>query len=173
MKSRELILLGILMAQSLHGYQIHEFIERNLSHLTDMKKATAYGVLEKLNKAGYIDIRVEQEGNRPPRKTYTMNEKGIAYFMELLRENLSADGHLHDPADIGLMFMDYLPVEERMACMNVRREKLEQRIRILEEMPGHGTACGVSWMTERNLVMLRAELDWLDHVLDQMRGGEG
>ncbi|UZM97849.1 hypothetical protein OL548_23235 [Lysinibacillus sp. MHQ-1] len=39
MEHRSLILLGLLMGQSQHGYQINEFIERNLSTVTDMKKA--------------------------------------------------------------------------------------------------------------------------------------
>lgn len=45
LKHRSLILLGLLMGQSQHGYQINEFIEKNLSVVTDMKKSTAYATL--------------------------------------------------------------------------------------------------------------------------------
>lgn len=80
MEHRSLILLGLLMGQSQHGYQINEFIERNLSAVTDMKKPTAYATLDKLHQQGYIDIQLEQEGNRPTRKVYSINDKGREYF---------------------------------------------------------------------------------------------
>ncbi|GAF07814.1 PadR family transcriptional regulator [Paenibacillus pini] len=61
MDERELLVLGLLMAQSQHGYQINDFIERNLGQVSDMKKATAYSILKRLDKAGYVDVSVEQE----------------------------------------------------------------------------------------------------------------
>ena len=64
MEHRSLILLGLLMGQSQHGYQINEFIEKNLSIVTDMKKSTAYATLDKLHQKGFIDIKFEQKGNR-------------------------------------------------------------------------------------------------------------
>src|SRR6476469_917285 len=89
MEQRSLILLGLLMSQSQHGYQINEFIERNLSAITDMKKPTAYATLDKLSQSGYIDIQLEQEGNRPTRKVYSINESRRNYFYQLLINNLS------------------------------------------------------------------------------------
>ena len=80
MEQRSLILLGLLMGQSQHGYQINEFIERNLSTVTDMKKPTAYATLDKLSQNGYIDIQLEQEGNRPTRKVYSINDSGNLFL---------------------------------------------------------------------------------------------
>src|SRR5690606_5170873 len=67
MDERELLLLGLLRAQSQHGYQINEFIEKNLRRVTDMKKATAYAILDRLARDGHAVTHREQEGNRPPR----------------------------------------------------------------------------------------------------------
>ena len=90
----------ITYAQSQHGYQINEFIERNLSTITDMKKPTAYATLDKLSKQGYIEVHTEQEGNRPPRKVYSINEKGKQYFYELLIQNLSSAESVKFSGDI-------------------------------------------------------------------------
>jgi DNA-binding PadR family transcriptional regulator len=51
MDERALLLLGVLRVQSQHGYQINEFIERTLGRVTDMKKPTAYAILERLSAA--------------------------------------------------------------------------------------------------------------------------
>ena len=68
----ELLLLGLLRQQSQHGYQINDFIERNLSRMASLKKATAYALLERLREAGHISAVTVQEGNRPPRQVYTI-----------------------------------------------------------------------------------------------------
>ncbi|HYB01600.1 MAG TPA: hypothetical protein VED37_15385 [Ktedonobacteraceae bacterium] len=44
MDERMLLLLGLLKAQSQHGYQINEFIEHNLKRMIDMKRSTAYSL---------------------------------------------------------------------------------------------------------------------------------
>ena len=110
MDNRALNLLGLLMAQSQHGYQINEFIEQNLSMITNMKKPTAYATLDKLSKQGYIEVKTEQEGNRPPRKVYSINESGQQYFFDLLNKNLSSADLVNYQGDIGLMFIDHLPL---------------------------------------------------------------
>ena len=101
MKHRSLILLGLLMGQSQHGYQINEFIERNLSTVTDMKKPTAYATLDRLNQKGYIDIHLMQEGNRTTRKVYSINESGRTYFYQLLLDNLSSAESVYYQGDMG------------------------------------------------------------------------
>ena len=64
---RSLLLLGMLKAQRSHGYQMHEFIEKNLARVADLKKATAYATLDKLAKEGLVQTTSKQVGNRPPR----------------------------------------------------------------------------------------------------------
>ena len=83
---RALLLLGALMIQSQHGYQLNDFIER--CRVAVMKKPTAYAILDRLAGAGHISVNVEQEGNRPPRKVYTITQSGQALFYDLLRANL-------------------------------------------------------------------------------------
>ena len=53
------------MAQSQHAYRINEFIETNLGQVSNMKRATAYALLERLEKRG---IRADGRTDRrqPP-----------------------------------------------------------------------------------------------------------
>lgn len=168
MDHRSLVLLGLLMAQSQHGYQINEFIENNLSMITNMKKPTAYATLDKLSKQGYIEVSTEREGNRPPRKVYTINEKGRAYFYELLHENLSSGDAVEYEGDIGLMFIEHLPLDRAVNALQKRLAKTEQGYQMLIHMPDHGTAIGVNLAIAHKIKMQEAEISFLKETIEKL-----
>lgn len=51
---RKLLLLGILRQQEMHGYQLYEFIERDLAACTNLTKPTAYYLLNKMAEDNWI-----------------------------------------------------------------------------------------------------------------------
>ncbi|WP_240374800.1 PadR family transcriptional regulator [Bacillus piscicola] len=169
MDHRSLLLLGLLISQSQHGYQIHDFIETNLPFITDMKKATAYAHLEKLSKGKYIDVSVEQEGSRPPRKVYSINNQGMELFYQLLAENLAAADTVFYEGDIGLMFLDHLPVEDTVHYLNKRRKDLEKKHHAVQLTPLHDTSKGVNIAFQHKKKMLEAELSFLNETIQQLK----
>lgn len=173
MDERALLLLGMLKAQSQHGYQINEFIERNLSCITDMKKATAYAILERLSDAGFVSVHVEQEGNRPPRKVYAITPAGEEKFLTLLRENLSAADQMTLPGDIGLMFHDRLPRHEVVALLTTRLAQVEESLAAVNTTPGHHKhGSGINLALEHATVLLKAEREWLKGVMARLESEE-
>ena len=169
MDERELLLLGILNVQSQHGYQINEFIERNLSRVTDMKKPTAYALLERLSQAGYVEVRSEQEGKRPLRKVYSITPSGEQLFTELLRENLARAERMTFAGDVGLMFLDHLPREEGLDLLRQRLTHLNEQISAHEHAPRHEHGLGVDLALEHILVLLRAEQGWLTTTIQRLQ----
>jgi DNA-binding PadR family transcriptional regulator len=165
---RSLILLGLLMGQSQHGYQINEFIERNLSTVTDMKKPTAYATLDKLNQKGLIDIQLEQEGNRPTRKVYSINENGRNYFYKLLLDNLSSAESVNYQGDIGLMFIDFLPMDKAIPALKERLMKNMKLIDLFNQTPTHGIRTGVNLAVEHKITMLEAEVTFLEKTIHHL-----
>lgn len=157
------------MAQSQHGYQINEFIEKNLSRVTDMKKPTAYATLERLADSGYVERRAEQAGNRPVRKVYSITPKGSTYFFDLLRENLAAVDQLNFASDIGMMFLDHLPPSESLPLLEHRLAQLETQIAIYQSAPAHGFGFGVDFAMEHHRVHLEADHTWLHSVIERIR----
>ncbi|MFD0767497.1 PadR family transcriptional regulator [Bacillus sp. CGMCC 1.60114] len=168
MEQRSLVLLGLLMSQSQHGYQINEFIERNLSTVTDMKKPTAYATLDKLHKKGYIDVQLEQEGNRPSRKVYSINENGKQYFYKLLLDNLSSAESVNYQGDIGLMFIDFLPLEKSLPALEERLNKNKKFIHIFRQTPAHEMRIGVNLAIEHKITMLEAEIAFLEKTVQTL-----
>ena len=168
MEHRSLILLGLLMGQSQHGYQINEFIENNLSIVTDMKKSTAYATLDKLHQKGFIDIKFEQKGNRPIRKVYSINERGRKYFYQLLLNNLSSAESVNYQGDIGLMFIDFLPMDQAIPALKERLKKNKTLIDQLKQTPVHVNQTGVNLAVEHKITMLEAEISFLEKTIQSL-----
>lgn len=165
MDERVLLLLGMLRVQSQHGYQINEFIERALGRVTDMKKPTAYAILERLSRGGYVTVRSEQEGSRPPRKVYAITPSGEQLYHELLRTHLAAPQRTPAAGGIALMFLDDLPVDERVELVRRRLRALDELIGTYEVAPKHGHGLGVDLAIEQQRHILRAEREWLGSQL--------
>ncbi len=165
---RALLLLGILRGQSQHGYQINELIERDLAHVTDMKKPTAYALLDRLEQSGAVSVHIEREGARPPRKVYAITPAGEARFLELLRANLAAADRATSAGDVGLMFLDALPREEALELLRQRLARLDAQITLYEQSPQHGLGLGVDLTVERHLALLRADRAWRAGALERL-----
>ncbi len=164
---RELLLLGLLRQEDMHGYQLHEFINRNMSSCVDLKKPTAYYLLEKMVESGWINEIQEQEGNRPPRTVFQLTNEGETTFHRLLRENIATYHSTKFADDIGLAFLDTLEPEEAKALLNTRRESLVRELTQAQLIPQHS---GSSQLVIEHLVHhLQSELEWLDKVISKIR----
>jgi DNA-binding PadR family transcriptional regulator len=158
-----LLLLGLLRQASMHGYQLMEFIERNLSTCTDIKKPTAYLALDRLAQQGWIAEREVREGKRPPRRVYTITPSGEAEFRRLLALNLSAYNPAKFPQDLGLAFADALPPAEVARLLEQRRARLETELAAARSAPAHAGA--LQLLVEHSVFHLESELAWLDRVV--------
>jgi DNA-binding PadR family transcriptional regulator len=167
---RELLLLGVLRRQGMHGYQVHEFIDRYLASCTDLKKPTAYFLLDKLAKAGWITAEQVREGHRPPRRIYRLTTQGEAEFQRLLRENLAAYEPAYFVSDIGVAFLDDVPAGEAQERLHQRRAILAAELAAARAAPQHPGS--LQWLVEHRTRHLQAELDWLDEVLGRLRSAD-
>jgi DNA-binding PadR family transcriptional regulator len=166
---RILLLLGLLMAQSQHGYQINEFIEQNLARVSQMRKATAYALLTRLAETGLVEASMEQAGNRPARRVYAITPTGEQRFRSLLEAILANPVMSEPPGDIALMFVDHLSREQALAAISRRLETLDAEIATLAAAPGHGAGIGVDLAINRRLSLLRADRDWFAAAAAEVR----
>jgi DNA-binding PadR family transcriptional regulator len=163
---RELLLLGLLREQGMHGYQLLEFIDTQMFACVDLKKPTAYFLLEKMTTAGWIRFEQGQEGNRPPRRVYTITPEGEATFQKLLRENLGSYQPAHFASDIGLAFIDTLPASEALALLRQRRAAAQEQLAIVQAAPEHPGSAQL--MIQHRVHHLTSELSWLDGVIERL-----
>ena len=163
---RELLLLGLLREQGMHGYQLLEFVDTQMSQCVDLKKPTAYFLLDKMAAAGWLSLEQGQEGNRPPRHVYRITPEGEATFQRLLRENLGSYLPVRFGSDIGLAFADALPPDEAVALLKQRRAMLAEQLASAQAAPGHPGSTQL--IIEHQIYHLTSELDWLDSVITRI-----
>ena len=162
---RHLLLLGLLMGERQHGYRINDFIDRTLGRVSNMKRSTAYALLDRLHRDGLVRRSVETVGARPTRRVYALEDAGRQRFFELLRAILVQVDPVSTPADIALMFVDQLPADEAAQLLRRRRDGVRARLEQLEATPDHPAASGVMLATRRAAALARAEIAWLDRTL--------
>jgi DNA-binding PadR family transcriptional regulator len=158
---RELLLLGLLRRREMHGYQLSDFMETHLAMFFDIKKATAYNLLGKMEERGWVTSHEEQEGKRPPRRVYAITPAGEALFQELLRAALPEYRRAAYPGNVPFLFMDALPEEELEDLLDQRRETIRERMVALEthlDHVGHP-------LFDHQLLVLKAELEWVNGLL--------
>jgi DNA-binding PadR family transcriptional regulator len=160
---RQLLLLGLLRRQEMHGYQLNEFIEEKMHFCIDLKKPTAYYLLDKLAQEGLVKEEQTREGNRPLRRVYHITPAGEAYFFKLLRENLADHAPAYYPTDIGIAFLDQLPPQEVVTYLGRKREKVVAELEALQNATGHSGP--LQHVLDHNQRLLQAELEWLDDLL--------
>lgn len=168
MDERHLLLLGLLMAQSQHGYSINEFIEKNLGQVSGMKRATAYALLERLERDGLVHMDSETAGNYPPRKVYSITPAGRKAFFDLMQELLIQTEEPYSAAGIALMFVDWLEPTQVVTLLRERAKRLRALTEQLSAMPSHKAAPGVDLSLQRKVALLQAEEDWLLKLISRL-----
>lgn len=158
------------MSQSQHGYQINEFIDRNLGRVSNMKKATAYSILKRLEKSGDAVSAASQEGNRPIKQIYTITEQGKRTFLTLLRKTLANPEFAVPEGNIGIMFLDHLSIPEVLECLNQRLKKIEENLEMYSHIPRHGDqqGMGVDLAIEHRIRLMTADRDWLLETIERL-----
>jgi DNA-binding PadR family transcriptional regulator len=113
----EYALLGLLLQQPMHGYELHKAMEHveGLSMVWTVKQSQLYALLDRLEADGLVQGRRVAEENRPARLEYSLTPQG--------RSVLNA--WLAVPADHGreirLEFMAKLYFAERKSPETARR----------------------------------------------------
>jgi DNA-binding PadR family transcriptional regulator len=164
---RELLLLGFLRREQAHGYRLNEFIEREMTACTDIKKPTAYFLLNRMAKQGWITMHETREGNRPPRRVYRLTARGEEQYQKLLRENLGSFIPSKFPGDVGLAYADDLDPQEILPLLAQRRIALGAHLDETRQVPEH--AGSLQLLIDHQIRHLEAELNWLDEVIAKFK----
>jgi DNA-binding PadR family transcriptional regulator len=163
--SRELLLLGLLRRCGTYGYQLNDFLETRLAFLADLKKPTAYALLERLRRDGYVSVKSEREGNRPERRVYAITPEGDAHFFQLLHQNLGEFSPPRFPDAIGLYFLDTLPASEARLHLEQRLAAIEDRLREFRPKVAGHRGLAVEPVLEHYVAHLEADRSFLAELL--------
>ena len=164
---KSLLLLGLLRGQDMHGYQLNEMLAHGAGGAITLSKANAYRLLKKMEEDGWVTYHEEQEGNRPPRRVYSITAEGEAAFGRLLRESLARYTPAEFPAAVAFDFLSETPAEEAAALLQQRRAEIEA---LYAELDAYPEDIKNHHLTLTYLLRHYAfELEWLDEVARRLR----
>lgn len=166
----ELLVLGLLKLRDMHGYQLGDLVDKRLSYLTDLKKATLYNILNRFEAEDLVTKKVSREGNRPERYTYHLTPKGETRFVQVLRENLRQTHTLYLNDDMGLLFLNELPVEQAQMYLQEKAASINERMAELNHvLERHERDTPAYFTLRHHLIHLQADQEWLQELQKQLK----
>lgn len=80
----ELALLGFLLQDSQHGYQLHQMISdpSGLGLIWHLKQSQLYALLAKLETEGWVTSTLQSQEPHPPRRVFELTQAGKKTFQE-------------------------------------------------------------------------------------------
>ena len=156
----------------MHVYGLHKhMLERGHGSLVNIdRRNSVQQVLTRLDRDGYV-TSAPPEGGR--RILFAVTEAGRGLFLDWLRTEVARPFEEHPRFPVAVSLLGYLPPREASDLLSSRRADLavtaEERVRELEE--GGGLPRVLLLEVELKLALVRAELTWLDRVLEGLRDG--
>ena len=168
MDERELLLLGLLMRQEMHGYELNHFLEHRLDSLFALNRSTAYFLLDRLAQRGLVEAELEREGRRPERRVYRLTSDGKSTFQSALREHLADYKPGRYPDEVGLLFLAMLPVQEQRSLLQEKLKAVRERQGWADERRIAHEGSPARWMLSHRVAHLQAEEQWLQRTLAEL-----
>jgi DNA-binding PadR family transcriptional regulator len=173
-----LIVLWQLFAEPMHVYRMQKLFEaQGKDRVVNVRsRASLYQTIERLQRLGLVEVAetVRQEGY-PDRVVYAITEAGRETAREWLREMLSDTGGQYPEFIAALSLLFGLPVEEARAQLALRAERVATQLaeaeQSLNEAPP-GLPRLFLLEEEYRIAILRAELEWLRGVIEDLDTGQ-
>ncbi len=88
----ELALLGFLLQEPQHGYQLHQMISDpgGLGLIWNLKQSQLYALLSKLEEDEFVVSTLQNQDTHPPRKVFELTVSGRRVFYDWLTSAVTA-----------------------------------------------------------------------------------
>ena len=132
MSKNELVVLGLLNQKPMHGYQLHQEIEKTKMEIwAEVNLSSIYNTLNRLEQSEMVKARKERPGRMPERSVYRITKSGKDKLAGLLEQVLS-DNRIR-PADLmlGIFFINGLPKRKALDCLKSKVEVMDKLLQSL------------------------------------------
>jgi DNA-binding PadR family transcriptional regulator len=161
-------LLGLLMAQPKHGYELHQEFSRGLGRVWQIGLSQLYAQLKQLEESGQVRAQTEAQASRPPRKVYHLTAEGRQAFVNWLHKPTPYLRHirmeflarLYFFRHLGLPGLEQLVAEQKTVC----QVQVDRFARLAAETDDEFRRL----VLEFRRGQLEAVIHWLDQSLENM-----
>ncbi len=176
--SIRLIILGLLMENNRHPYEIRQTIKKRNWHLTfRIRDGSLYYAVDQMRGEGLIEVAetiAVQGDNRPDKIVYRITDKGKEALTRMIYEEFGKDFYPQHPMFAPLAFSRHADNEAMEALIAERLDGCLERIRNVQdvlEIKAGWLPHGAKRMIEGILRFSEAERDWLTKMLEDAQKG--
>jgi PadR family transcriptional regulator AphA len=164
------VCLAILQFSDATGYEIKKMsTEERFAFFVDASFGAIYPALSRLQDDGCVTVREEYESGKPPRKIYSITNKGRAELVESLRVLPRPDSFKSEFLLIALC-AGLLDRETIVRAMDKRIKDLQNDLKMFDEAEGcigQGSS-GLAWVAEYGRTVHEASLKYLLENRDKL-----
>ncbi|MGC5311563.1 PadR family transcriptional regulator [Micromonospora zamorensis] len=128
-------ILGLLVEQPTHGYDITTRLRERYGHLS-VTRSTVTSLLKALEKAGLVSSGPpERVGNRPPRTAYELTAAGLADFRHKVEAGVRDTPAASVDFVMAVAYVGILPLDQAASILDGRADRLDQELAALSGLP--------------------------------------
>ncbi|MFZ5571046.1 MAG: PadR family transcriptional regulator [Thermodesulfobacteriota bacterium] len=166
-------ILGLLHYKDMHGYRIKEHIERNFGHMWSINYGQIYPNLKKLCDDGLIRMHEKtRNGDKggPPRKLYSITEKGREEFVRWLHDSPERTMIMRDPFLMRFVFFGFGDRDKALELIDeqIREYELQLKRRGLNKTRWSELGDYVRMVADLGITFNEMYLDWLKRARDEI-----
>ncbi|MBI5232024.1 MAG: helix-turn-helix transcriptional regulator [Coriobacteriales bacterium] len=169
----DLMLLGLLMSRSMHGYEIAEYLAQpEMEAWIRLGRTSIYYALGRLEKRGLVSKHSERRGGKPERTVYSITDDGRRTFVGSLEQALSSPTEPGDDFDIALYYANQIEPPRTLERVEARVGTMEDQAQRLQGIISRAPLGDPSLLLvlEHRLAVLRADIDFMSGYLSMLRG---
>jgi len=158
------VVLGLLMSQPRHGYELYQKYRRDLARVWHIGLSQLYALLGQLQESGLVAAHTEVQPTRPARKVYTLTAAGREAFLKWLSRPTPYLRHMRMEMPARVYFFQELSLPGASDWITVQKA-------VCRERASHYAQLAVQTEGFRSLVLdfrrgqLEAVVPWLDACL--------
>lgn len=178
----EYLILGLLILSPMTGYELQQFIKKNLALICSHSAGSVQTALSKLEKEGKVTVRETSEGKRR-KKVFTITDAGQSAFAVWIARPMQAD-KVKNMELARLFFSGLAKPEERLAAIRDYIRQMEETRGILCAIQEHFRQIsrqelppGVDWpqvlrfqeyTIQYGIAAAEFEIGWYSHLLYEL-----
>ena len=170
-------ILGFVNERPRSGYDLKKAFAATVAHIWPATQSQIYLTLARLNKDGFVKLKVVQQDGRPNRKVYHITEGGLAELRRWLADPLPLSP-VRDAFLIQMTWADAVTAPEIVSLIDAwetaHRERLEEYRKFLgglEQKPPRGRwgRVLVPLIVEQLVMVEEASLSWAANARNRVR----
>ena len=171
----DLLLLGLLQDRPMHGYELHQLVKHEgIDDWLNVSMPGIYYSLGKLRDRALVTESRQRRAGGADKAIYRVTEAGRAAFFDALEEQLSGQSLPRFDYDLGVFFLNRMPMQRALDLLDQRQRFLATRaaeveLKLQETRRQELAAASVA-ILDHVARYLSVEREWLSDLIESIQG---